>query len=333
MYWYYKYPLLIICLLILFGIGVVIYKKLPENVTKTIQNANPLGDDGDGAGTTEKNAQQDGSDEGGRSKSRTDEGWGEPRDLVDKQLLAARDQLEAGKLLAARALAQNVLAASKVEMFDRRWRRAADILSQVNTKLINSDIPCPEKVRYEIQSGDNLQSIANKFNTRVAAIQRSNPMLNPNDPTIFPGTTLLIYEAEWRIEVYKENYVLLLMDGDKLFKLYPVAIGRQGRTPEGEFVIKNHLFHPDWTPPGRHIPYGDPENVLGTHWLGLRPTGETDSALSGYGIHGTWEPDSIGSAASLGCVRMRNEDVAEVFDLVPNKTNVVIKGDEHVNSP
>ena len=60
-----------------------------------------------------------------------------------------------------------------------------------------------------------------------------------------------------------------------------------------------------------------PENLLGTHWLALN--------VRGYGIHGTWEPDTIGHQLSAGCVRMLNENVEELFTLVTLGTPVEIR--------
>jgi lipoprotein-anchoring transpeptidase ErfK/SrfK len=50
-----------------------------------------------------------------------------------------------------------------------------------------------------------------------------------------------------------------------------------------------------------------------------------NSSLKGFGIHGTWERNSIGSQSSAGCVRMFNEDVEELFDIVPRKSRVTIE--------
>jgi len=55
----------------------------------------------------------------------------------------------------------------------------------------------------------------------------------------------------------------------------------------------------------------------------LRATGDTED-VRGYGIHGTWEPSSIGKAESAGCIRMRNEEVEELYSLIPNGTAVEI---------
>ena len=57
----------------------------------------------------------------------------------------------------------------------------------------------------------------------------------------------------------------------------------------------------------------------------LKPTGATNLGLSGYGIHGTAYPDSIGKSESNGCIRMKNEIVEELFSIVPTGVNVTIE--------
>jgi len=77
--------------------------------------------------------------------------------------------------------------------------------------------------------------------------------------------------------------------------------------------------HPVWWHPetGERIPYGDPRHRIGTHWLGWD--------RKGFGIHGTDEPEKIGQPVSLGCVRLRNEDVAELYLLLPIGTKVAVQ--------
>lgn len=115
--------------------------------------------------------------------------------------------------------------------------------------------------------------------------------------------------GERRIVVDVNRLVLTLYVGGEVIKKYPIAIGKwHTPTPIGEFVILSK----DYAPGG----------AFGTRWMGLNvPWG-------GYGIHGTNKPWSIGSAASAGCIRMFNEDVEELFELVTVKTQVEITGDE-----
>ena len=93
--------------------------------------------------------------------------------------------------------------------------------------------------------------------------------------------------------------------------------GKLGNNGKSLFKITSRIENPPWyRGDGKTIPFGDPENILGTHWLGLN--------VPGYGIHGTWDTNSIGKQASAGCVRLLNDEVAELFIMLPIGTPVTI---------
>jgi lipoprotein-anchoring transpeptidase ErfK/SrfK len=229
---------------------------------------------------------------------------------------SARKQVEGYNYMAARQLATRVFALPGVTEFDRTWNAAAEMVSRINTVFMTSETASPERKAYTVQSGDSLSRIAVRLNTTVGALQRLNG-LDLTNPVIYPGNVLYTLNIEWGIRVVKSKFVLLLLNGKDLYRLYHVGVGRQNKTPVGTFVISSKVIHPAWTRAGRSFPYGHPDNPLGTHWLGLTPTGGTETTLSGYGIHGTWEPDSIGGAASEGCARMLNDEIRELFDFIP----------------
>lgn len=120
--------------------------------------------------------------------------------------------------------------------------------------------------------------------------------------------------APWptkKIVINIPSFTLSLMEGDKIIKKYPVAVGKPSApTPVGEFKIINKVVNPTWYPPdgGRPVLPG-PTNPLGRRWMGFLP--------NGYGIHGNNNQNSIGQAVSLGCVRMHNSDIEELFEWVP----------------
>ncbi|MEI8080025.1 MAG: L,D-transpeptidase family protein, partial [bacterium] len=245
----------------------------------------------------------------------------------DPQLHAAFEKLRTEEPLAARDLAVRYLNAAQPAEFSPLWLRAAAIIGHANIQLFTTNIPAPEKVRCVIQPVDTLIDIAKRYTTTVAAIERAN-QLNSARMAIYPGLVLQVYPGHWSIVVVKAKFGLLVRNGDQLFKYYRVGIGRQNRTPVGTFRINSKVPRPVWTPPGRpSVPFGNPENVLGTRWLGLQPIEKTDPTLKGFGIHGTWQPDSVGTAASEGCVRMKNDEINELFDLVPMGTRVEIRNE------
>ena len=84
----------------------------------------------------------------------------------------------------------------------------------------------------------------------------------------------------------------------------------------GTFKITTKLVNPVWYKSGAVVPPDSPENILGTRWMGFD--------LEGYGIHGTTSPESIGTQATAGCVRMLNNEVEELYTFLPQGTEVTI---------
>jgi lipoprotein-anchoring transpeptidase ErfK/SrfK len=121
-----------------------------------------------------------------------------------------------------------------------------------------------------------------------------------------------------RIVISIPDRTLTLFEGDHATKTYDIAVGKPlTPSPEGKFEVVTRLNHPTWYTHGKVVGPGK-ANPLGTRWLGL--------SKKGYGIHGTNEPESIGKAVSHGCIRMRNEDVEELFELVETGVQVELTG-------
>ncbi len=111
-----------------------------------------------------------------------------------------------------------------------------------------------------------------------------------------------------RIVISIPDRKLALVEGDRTIKIWRTAVGTESTpSPSGTYRIVNRVFEPAYYQPGKVTPPG-PANPVGTRWLGL--------SLKGFGIHGTNNPGSIGRKASHGCIRLKNRDVEELFDLV-----------------
>ncbi len=230
---------------------------------------------------------------------------------VTPQFSEARRLFDEGQFQAARELCQQLLE----QNLDPATRdQVIDLLGKAGMELLLTPRPMPEKIDYTVQSGDSLARLARRFNTTVELLQKSN---NIRGSLIRIGDRLRIFQGEFSVKVNKTTNILdLYLDG-KLFKRYRVGTGEYARTPVGEFTITDRIPQPTWwRPDGKAIPFGDPENELGTHWLSLD--------IRGYGLHGTWEPETIGQQASAGCVRMLNEEIEELFTILPVGTPVVI---------
>ena len=113
--------------------------------------------------------------------------------------------------------------------------------------------------------------------------------------------------------------LLLYYHGDEVVCAWPVTIGREGRTIPGAYEAGQKKEEPMWFPRGREpVPYGEPENPLGTRWIAWE-------GPHGLGFHGTSEEDQIGEEASDGCVRLKNKDVEELFEILPVGSDIVVQ--------
>jgi lipoprotein-anchoring transpeptidase ErfK/SrfK len=121
-----------------------------------------------------------------------------------------------------------------------------------------------------------------------------------------------------------ERFLYLIQDNGTAIR-YGIGVGRPGFTWAGIHHVSSKREWPDWTPPAqmlkrrpdlpRHME-GGPDNPLGARAMYL------GSTL--YRIHGSNEPWTIGTAVSSGCIRMRNEDVVDLYERVKVGTKVVV---------
>ncbi len=111
-----------------------------------------------------------------------------------------------------------------------------------------------------------------------------------------------------RVLVSLPDRKLALFENGKVVRVYRVAVGKPSTpSPVGAFKVVNRVTNPTYYHKGQVIAAGK-NNPVGSRWMGL-------SAQS-YGIHGTNQPNSIGRAASTGCIRMSKQDLEELFELV-----------------
>ena len=186
-------------------------------------------------------------------------------------------------------------------------------LENINLQILFSNLQTEETQIHEVVSGDTLGELAKKYGTTIELIKRSN---NLNSNVIRVGQKLRIWTGKFNIYVDKSQNVLLLKEGEEVIKVYRVSTGSNSSTPVGTYTITTKLPDPVWFNKGVVLPPESPQNVLGTRWLGFD--------LPGYGIHGTIEPETIGQQVTAGCVRMRNEEVEELYSIVPLGTEVTI---------
>ncbi|MEA2893181.1 MAG: hypothetical protein QOI05_3974 [Bradyrhizobium sp.] len=136
-------------------------------------------------------------------------------------------------------------------------------------------------------------------------------------------------EAPGTIIIDTPNTYLYLVMGHGQAMRYGIGVGRDGFTWSGTQSITKKAEWPDWTPPPEMIarqPYlprqmaGGPGNPLGARAMYLGGTI--------YRIHGTNAPGTIGTRVSSGCIRLTNEDVADLYSRVNVGTKVIVLAQE-----
>ncbi|MFN7009359.1 MAG: L,D-transpeptidase [Allorhizobium sp.] len=163
-----------------------------------------------------------------------------------------------------------------------------------------------------------------------AAARPNKPVRTQIDPIFLPQ--MVAYETPHKpgtIVIDTNNRFLYLVTGNGQARRYGVGVGKPGFEWAGKHKITAKKEWPDWTPPremiareaakGHYLPArmdGGPENPLGARAMYL------GSTL--YRIHGTNAPWTIGSGVSSGCIRMRNEDVVDLYERVNVGTTVIV---------
>jgi len=242
--------------------------------------------------------------------------------LISANCALAEEHLKYDRPVQAKEAALKVLAAG-IDEGDLLWGKAVAVLNKVNSLVISTDLPDPEKESYVVQKGDSLAKIASDSNATLDLLVKCNG-LNPANPVIRPGKTIKVFKGNWKLEVSKKRFKLYLYNGENLFKVYNIGLGTREKTPAGIFEIDAKKKEPVWSKDGKQIPYGSKENILGTRWMSLKPASEPAGGLKSYGIHGTWAPADIGRENNVGCIRLDNDDINELYMIVPLHTTVII---------
>jgi lipoprotein-anchoring transpeptidase ErfK/SrfK len=201
------------------------------------------------------------------------------------------------------------------------------------TKLADETIFSPRRVpgdpltdTYVVQPGQTLRTIAAQFKVTDNLLAKINNTTNKR--LIRAGQTLKVVQGPFHAVVDKSDYCLYVYLQDVLVRCYKVGLGANDSTPPGQWRVKDKLINPTYYPArgGSVIAADDPNNPLAERWIGLQGISGPAKGQERYGVHGTIDPDSIGKSVSMGCIRLHNPDVEELFDmLVLNDSLVTVR--------
>jgi L,D-transpeptidase ErfK/SrfK len=208
-------------------------------------------------------------------------------------------------------LAKFALLNSSTEL-DTKMRHLTSVCLGAAVLLLSAQFPT---LAQSLTSGQGSRQIAaSPLSILEPVLPLPNlPPLQPTLPDVQQETRLVLRIGQRRVYVYQ---------GEAVKASYPVAVGRAGwETPTGQFKVIEKIRNPGWTNPftGEVAPPG-PDNPLGERWIAFWTDGKNF-----VGFHGTPNPESVGRAASHGCVRMFNADIRKLFEMVKVGTPVIVE--------
>lgn len=176
---------------------------------------------------------------------------------------------------------------------------------------------------HTVQSGEYLSTIGNTYRIPYQLIERINGI---DARRLQAGQGVQVIRGPVHAQIDKSDYRMDLFvedpDGLRIYlKSYTVGLGEFDSTPIGKWLVKPGSKvgpangGPSWVNPrtGERYDRNDPNIPIGEYWMALEGMDDNTRDKKGYGIHATNDQESIGRQESMGCIRMRDEDVDQVF--------------------
>jgi hypothetical protein len=172
---------------------------------------------------------------------------------------------------------------------------------------------------YQVEPGDLLQSISNLHKVPWEILQEVNNISRPE--LLRAGQMIKIIHGPFHAKISRSTFTMDVYLQRTFVHSFRVGLGQEGReTPTGLWSVRQggKLIKPPWSDPetGKLLHYGDEGYALGSRWIALDGLGGNAKGRTGFGIHGTVEPETIGTKSSKGCIRLHNGDVIKLYNLL-----------------
>lgn len=240
-------------------------------------------------------------------------------------------KLDAGDLLAGRKILNDALLSGTLS--DDDATAAKKLMAEVNKEIVFSTKRFSEDTwqsTHRVAPGDRLAKIAFNASLSPELLLRINGISDAR--RLKANVDIKTLQGPFHVVVTKHAFTMDIYlgspgeKGAQYITSFGVGLGREDSTPTGTWMVENRIPHPKYYSPRGEgvIDADDPKNPLGHYWIALTGTDGNAVGKLSYGIHGTIDPDSIGKMASMGCIRMRNEDVAVVYELLTSGKSIVV---------
>jgi hypothetical protein len=239
----------------------------------------------------------------------------EVRALIETAVEARR----AGRIIAARDALNEALKLPMSEVLRDEIKRQLSLLADrwlFSREVLEGDTLTEW---YLVQPGDLLLKIANLYKVPYEILMEINGLRKAE--ALQAGQRIKVIRGPFHAVIRRSRYTMDLFLQEQYIKTYRVGLGTPGHeTPTGLWRVKpnDKLVQPPWTDPdtGRRYVASDPDYPLGSRWIGLEGLEGNAKGRTGFAIHGTKDPETIGTQSSRGCIRLHNGDVIEVYNLL-----------------
>ncbi|MEJ5259304.1 MAG: L,D-transpeptidase family protein [Anaerohalosphaeraceae bacterium] len=235
--------------------------------------------------------------------------------LIEKAVEARKT----GKIIAARDFLNEALQKPMSEVLRDEIKRQLSLLA--GRWLFSREVLEGDTLTewYQVQPGDLLTRIANTYKVPYEILMEINGIRRAE--SLQAGQRIKVIRGPFHAVISRKRYTMDLFLQNQYIKTYRVGLGTPGHeTPRGLWRVKpnDKMIQPPWTDPdtGRRYVATDPDYPLGSRWIGLEGLEGEAKGRTGFAIHGTKEPETIGTQSSRGCIRLHNGDVIEVYNLL-----------------
>lgn len=256
---------------------------------------------------------------------------GEPNAQIAGQIDKAMALLNAkpAKIIEARDILNEVLPMCSS---GRQWEFVKEQLSKLadewlfSRKIFPADSLCGT---YKVQKGEMLGEIGKQFKVPWEMLQEINNI--PRPEALPAGDVIKVIHGPFHAKIYRSTFTMDVYLQNTYVRSFQVGLGQAGmETPTGLWRVKSDgkLIEPPWPDPdtGKILYPGDPNYALGSRWIGLDGIEGQAKDRTGFGIHGTKEPETLGTASSRGCIRLDNGNAILLYNLlVPTHSLVKIE--------
>jgi lipoprotein-anchoring transpeptidase ErfK/SrfK len=222
-------------------------------------------------------------------------------------VVEARDRLNEALLICQDAKQQDFIK-EQLSKLAERWL--------FSKSLFPNDRLCD---RYRVKNGDQLRIIGLRHKVPYELLAQINNIANPQ--VLQAGQTIKVINGPFNVRVSRSTFTMDIYLQKTFVQSFPIGLGKPGKeTPTGLWRVKKDgkMERPIWTDPDTQRVYKptDPDYPLGSRWIELEGMEGPAKNRTGFGIHGTKDPETIGTAESRGCIRLHNGDAILVYNLL-----------------